>query len=412
MDYDSQVSKFANYFEAGEKTQDDFLIGIELEHFIVEEESLKAVSYYGENGVNSILKELESAGLSGVYEGENILGLIHPDFTISLEPGSQFEFSARPRKLVSELAEEYREFREYLDPILEKRGYLLLNLGYWPYDKIEGIRRIPKKRYDLMYSYFEDKGKYAHNMMKGTGALQIAIDYSSEKDFSKKFYVANAISPILYAMFDNSPVFEGMKYEKNCLRAQIWENCDDDRCGVVEGAMTKNFGYEDYAEYVLNCPPIFVMKEGEPTSTGKKLAKEVFNPRGSGEEEIAHLLSMVFPDVRLKNYIEIRVMDAVPVEYGLGLCAMLKGLFYNQDNLNELYDFFRNVSEFGLDSIKEEIIANGIETEYAQNTMWDLFDRFLTDAKYALTPEERQYLEPLERLLDSEMTLKDTNLLY
>lgn len=412
MDYDSQVSKFADYFETGEKTHENFLIGMELEHFIVEEDSLKAVSYYEDDGVNTILKELESAGLTGIYEGENILGLVHSNFTVSLEPGSQFEFSARPRKKISELAEEYREFRDYIDPILKKRGYLLLNLGYWPGNKIEDIRRIPKKRYDLMYEYFQDKGKYAHNMMKGTAALQIAIDYSSEKDFSKKFYVANAISPILYAIFDNSPIFEGVKYEKNCLRAQIWGDCDDDRCGVVEGAMTKNFGYEDYAEYILNCPPIFVMKEGEVSATGTRFAKEVFNPRGSGQEEIEHLLSMVFPDIRLKTYIEIRVMDSVPIEYALGLCAMLKGLFYHQDNLNDLYDFFRNVSEFSLDSLKEEIIANGIETEYAQNTMADLFDRFLTDAKYALPEEERIFLEPLERLLDSEMTLKDTNLLY
>ncbi len=412
MDYDSQVSKFTSYFETGEKTPDDFLIGMELEHFVVEEDSLTAVSYYGDNGVNAVLKELESKGMTGVYEADNILGLTHPNFMISLEPGSQLEFSARPRKKISELAEEYREFRDAIDPILKKRGYLLLNLGYWPVSKIEDIRRIPKKRYDLMYEYFKDKGKYAHNMMKGTAALQVAIDYSSEKDFSKKFYVANAISPILYAVFDNSPIFEGVKYDKNCLRAQIWENCDDERCGVVEGAMTKNFGYEDYAEYILHCHPIFIMKDGEVFPTGTKQAKEVFNPRGSGREEIEHLVSMVFPDVRLKTYLEIRVMDSVPIEYALGLCAMLKGLFYNQDNLNDLYDFFRNVSEFGLDSIKEDIIANGIETEYAQSTMADLFDRFLTDAKYALPEEERIFLEPLERLLDSEMTLKDTNLLY
>lgn len=406
MDYDSLVNAFVDYFEAGEKDEKDLRIGIELEHFIVDKD-YKTVSYYGEGGIAEILKKLEKSGIEGKYEGENILGLYHDNFTVTLEPGAQLEFSAKPQRTVKELEEEYRLFEELFSPVLEEYGYSFINLGYSPKKKIDEIKRIPGDRYTIMYDYFKDKGKCAHNMMKGTASLQIAIDYTDEKDFRKKFYVANALTPILYAIFDNAPIFEGERYKKNCLRTMIWENTDNARSGLVPGAFSQNFSYEDYAEYILETPPMLVFEEGKAVATGEKKVKDVYAARNLGKAEVEHVLSTVFPDVRLRNYVEIRQADSVPIEYALGLVAFIKGIFYNKDNLNELYDFFRNVNDFILKDTKEEIIEEGIETEYAQSTVYELFDRFLTDAKYTLPDEERAYLKALERLVNSEDTLKN-----
>lgn len=402
MDYDGQVSVIADYLRSGEKERKDFTMGFELEHFVVEKDGT-SVSYYGDRGVGEILKKIESKGFEGIYEGKNILGIKHPDFTITLEPGSQLEFSASTSKKISEIENKYNNFTKLVSEPLEEFGYKLVNAGYLPKSKIDDIKIIPKKRYDLMYEYFNKTGKYVHNMMKGTAALQVAIDYKSEKDFEKKFYVANCLTPIIYAMFDNADVFEGKPYEKYSIRSLIWANTDPARCGIVEGSMSNSFCYEDYAEYILNAPPILMIDDGEYIFTGDKLAREVFNKDNSSDEEIDYLLSMFFPDVRARKYLEIRAADSVQIEYALGLAAMIKGLFYSKENLNDLYDFFRNINEFQIEETMKDIVEEGIQADYAKLEISELFDRMITDAGYGLEEDEAEYLKSLESLMRSKI---------
>ena len=406
MDYDRQVSLIADYLRRGEKDKESLKIGMELEHFITEQDG-KNVAYEGERGVCAILKKIEAMGYEGIYEGENILGINHEDFSITLEPGGQIEFSAVPSSEISVLKGRYEVFYGILNQVVSDYGLRIQNLGYLPKDKIKDISLIPKKRYQVMYRYFENKGCYAHNMMKGTASLQVAVDYRSEKDFHKKFYVANALVPMIYAMFDNSPMFEGEPYKGFALRSMIWNNTDPDRCGIVEGAMNSSFTYEDFAQYILDKPPILILEDGELKETGDKKAKDVFRPDKADENGIEHLLSMNFSDVRVRNYLEIRVPDSVPEEYALGLCAMCKGIFYHRENLNDLYDFFRNTTEFQIEEAKKDILREGIHTEYAQMELVELFDRIITDARYGLEQEEQVYLKPLDNLARSEMTLRE-----
>ena len=140
-----------------------------------------------------------------------------------------------------------------------------MTVGYHPVTKIEEIKIIPKKRYDYMFEYFKTKGSHAHNMMKGTASLQVTIDYGSEEDYIKKFKIANALSPVLYALYDNGYYFEGAIWENHSLRAFIWANCDNDRSGIARGTFDGDFGYRKYAEYILNIPPIFVFDGQKPT---------------------------------------------------------------------------------------------------------------------------------------------------
>ena len=300
MDYNRQIQEIVEYFIDGEKDIEDFRVGVEFEHFIIDRHTLKTVSYYGENGIAETLHELEKNGWTGSYENEYILGLNKGNKTITLEPGSQFELSIEARKNIKEIEEEYLEFLEEITPILQKKNQGLVAVSYHPETKIEDIKLLPKGRYDIMFNYFKTKGKYAHNMMKGTGALQIAIDYKSEEDYRRKFRVANGLSPVLYALFDNGFYFEGEKWNKYNLRTDVWNNCDNDRSGVVEHALDNDYGYKKYAEYILNRPPIFIMKGTEAIPTGNKLVKELFDPEYYKKEELEHLLTMFFPDVRTK----------------------------------------------------------------------------------------------------------------
>lgn len=205
MDYKRKIQEIAKYFKNNEKKEEDFSIGVEFEHFIIDQETLKTISYYGIDGVEDTLMKLQAMGWKGKYERDHILGLEKEDMTITLEPGSQIELSIKPYKNIEDIERAYKSFLDEIVPILDAKGQTLITTGYQPESKIADIKMIPKQRYDYMFEYFKARGKYAHNMMKGTASVQVSVDYSSEEDYIKKFKVANALSPVIYAMFDNSP---------------------------------------------------------------------------------------------------------------------------------------------------------------------------------------------------------------
>ena len=360
MNYHRQIEEIDKYFRSNEKREEDFKIGTEFEHFIIDKDTLNTISYYGDKGVGETLKELEKNGWQANYEGEYILSASKANKNITLEPGSQLELSINAQKHIRDIEKEYMDFLHEIIPILEKKNQGIIAVGYHPVTKIQDIKLLPKQRYDYMFNYFKTKGKHAHNMMKGTASLQISLDYKSEDDYKKKFKIANALSPVLYAMFDNSLYFEGERWDKHSLRSYIWEKCDNDRSGIVDEALSEDFSYKKYGEYILNRPPIFIEKGSEVEFIGDKLTKEVFNPDDYTIKELEHLLTMFFPDVRTKKYIEVRMMDSVPYPLNFSAIALLKGLFYNEKNLNEVYEYIKDIDIVDVNKAKEQMIEDGL----------------------------------------------------
>lgn len=400
MNLNRQIEEITSHFKNSEKKVEDFKIGIEFEHFVIDKDTMETISYYGENGVAETLKDLENNGWEGIYEGEYILGVAKGIKTITLEPGSQFEFSMEAQKKIEDIEKEYLDFLEQIIPILEKKNQGLISTGYHPNMKINNIKLLPKSRYDLMFNYFKTKGSHAHNMMKGTGALQVSLDYKSEKDYIKKFRVANVLSPVLFALFDNSFYFEGDKWGKHNLRTYIWNNCDDDRSGIVTGTLENDFSYEKYAEYILDVPPIFTMKGKEVVPTGDKKIKEVFDPEDYTIEELEHLLTMVFPDVRTKRYIEIRIMDSIPYPLSLGVVALLKGIFYNEENLDKIYKYLENITIEDIRKSKLDIIENGLEGKLHDKTVLEIGRYIIELSKEGLEQDEIKYILPIEQMIN------------
>jgi glutamate--cysteine ligase len=250
-------------------------------------------------------------------------------------------------------------------------------------------------------------------MMKGTAATQVSIDYTDEKDYAKKIRVINALSPVLYAMFENAYIFEGKPTENHCTRALIWKNCDDDRTGIVPGSLKDNFKYTDYVNYILNRPPIFTIRDGKIIRTFEKKVIEVVDENNLTQEEIMHLMSMFFPDVRTKTYIELRMMDSVPFEFALGAVALIKGLFYNKKNLDFLYEKVKEIDEKEVNLGKEEIIKNGLFSFYSNHKMIDIAKHLLNIAHDGLENDEKNYLVPLNNLCYNEINLYErTKRLY
>ncbi|MFA5525034.1 MAG: glutamate-cysteine ligase family protein [Tissierellales bacterium] len=403
MNYKKKTNEIVKYFKNNEKKEENFSIGVEFEHFIVDKETLKTVSYYGTDGVENTLLNLQTLGWKGDYEENHVLGLSKGDMTISLEPGSQFELSIKPYMNIEDIERAYKDFLDEIVPILDAKGQCLITTGYHPESKISDIRMIPKKRYSFMYEYFKSKGKYAHSMMKGTASVQISLDYSSEEDYIKKYRVANALSPVAYAMFDNTTFFEGELTEEFCLRKKIWENCDSERCGIVNNVFDDSFGYENYSDYILNVSPIFIDDGKAITFTGEKPYKELFNPEDYSLDELEHVLTMVFPDVRTKKFIEIRVMDSVPYPLNFAIIALWKGLLYNKNSLNAAYEYVKTLREDDVINARLDISHKGLNAKLKDQELSEIGKWLINLAKEGLNQNEREYLVPLEIMMENRI---------
>lgn len=400
MKYEKQVNILKAYMEKGEKKRSDFRLGVEFEHFVIDKDTLKTISYYGKDGVAESLRDLQAIGYKGVYEGGYLLGLDKGKKHVTTEPGSQLELSIDSSLSIGELDGEYLDFLDDLIPILDGKNQALIATGYHPVTKIDEIKLLPKKRYDFMYNYFKSKGSHAHNMMKGTAALQVAIDYESQEDYIRKFKILNALAPVLYAMFENAYYFEGEKSPYHNMRSFIWENCDKDRSGLVPSSLDKDFDYEKYADYILGKSPIFIYKDGEEVSAQGKTVEELLDPDDFTEAEVEHYLTMFFPDIRTKRYIEIRIMDSVPYPLSFSALALFKGLLYKEENLEKLSDLVKDITVEEVEEAKESMMKEGLATDFNDMTLLEIGKILVELAGKGLDGEEKEYLRPLEEMLE------------
>ncbi len=408
MDYNKQVSILEEYIRNGEKQKDNLRLGLELEHFVLDKDTLTAIPYFGEMGVQEILTELAQNDWQPEYEEGFILKLKKKDAVITLEPGSQLEISISPFKSIKSIKNVYFAFLEEIIPVLNSRGMVLMNLGYQPVSSIRDIPLIPKKRYKYMYNYLGNRGIYAHNMMKGTASLQVSIDYTDELDYKKKIQAAYFLSPLIYTIFDNGPFFEGKTIDKGSIRSYIWENCDQARCGLIKGIFNKNYSYRTYAKYILGIPPIIYMMGDDLVFTGDKLSKEIFDPYNYTDLEINHLFSMAFPDIRTKQFLEIRMSDSLPFPYNFGFLALIKGLFYNTKNLDYLYEMAKRLNKISYKVIKNKIKTRELTTFLNDKLLVEYFlDEILVRAREGLEQEERKYLDCLLDLFKDGLTFKE-----
>lgn len=403
MNYDKKIDAIAQYIRSGEKTVDDFKVGFEVEHFVIDADTMETLTYKEDGGVRDSLEEIEKMGYEASYEGDNIMGLSADKFSISIEPAAQFEVAYDAQKTIDKLYQNYKEVMEKLTPVFENKGQLLAEVGYQPKTKIENLPFIPKERYKYMSQYFREfGGTLPLNMMQGSGSLQVAIDFKDEEDFKKKFFVANAASTFLYSTFDNSYIFEGEVYPKHNLRQTIWENCDKPRTGTYPFAFDSDLSYRKYAEKILATDSIFIHKDGKDIYTGNTPFEEIFDNEDMSLDMINHALSIVFPDVRVKKYIEVRMPDNVPYPYNFAAVALIKNMFYDEEVLDFLYRLFEGMTYEDSQKLKEKAVMQGIDTIYKDKKISEWMLIVIEKIK-----EDRDYIKPLEELLKKDQTPRD-----
>lgn len=397
-----------NNTEAFKKILTDFFInsgkttcgrlGVEFEHFLIDKKTMKSFRYDQPNGQHDLLKSLLKSGWRNILEENgNLLGVEKDGNTITLEPGGQVEISLRTEGRVNEIEKIYRNIAEEIKSLLKENQALSL-LGYHPKTKIDELPLLPKARYSMMYDYFGERGCYAHNMMKGTASTQVSIDYHNEEDFIRKFRTANFLSPFISRIFDSTPIFEGEIYDKENCRINIWENTDSDRSKLVPGSLDKLFGFSDYADYILETPPILAHANGRAVFTkGEKLSALLEQP-GFDSNDYLHYLTMVFPDVRVKNFIEIRMADAIPFPYNIALPALIKGIFYYNQNLDRYYQISRSFCNEDIRRINSQLLITS-DLKYKDIDITGFSLEMIDNAQKVLDEKEASYLLPLKQLI-------------
>ncbi len=373
------------------------LLGMEFEHFLLDSETLRSYDYYEPNGQREMMAALSRKGWAILQEEEgNILGLEKNGSTITLEPGGQVEISLSPFESIEAIDHAYMNIIGDIYNVLAP-NQMIAGIGYHPVTKIDALSLLPKKRYGMMYDYFKGNGAYCHNMMKGTAATQVSIDFDSERDFVKKFRVANYLSPAIASIFDATPFFEGAITEGSNMRVRIWAETDIKRSKLIPGSLTMQFGFAEYASYLLKLPPILLYSEGNLIFSENETLEAALEHYDFYDEELEHHLSMVFPDVRLKRFIEIRMPDSLPYPYNLGVAALIKGIFYSSRLLEKYYEKSLGVDDAWVEQ-QNENLKNSFINEELRTLKWEI----LSDVIEVLPNGESAYLKPVLDVLENE----------
>ncbi len=377
---------------------------MEFEHILIDRDTLRSYDYFEPDGQKEIFERLMFQGWKPILiEKGQLLGLEKDGDTLTLEPGGQIEISLRPLSKIIEIDDYYHRVLEDLNSVL-KENQVIAGIGYHPVTQIKALSLLPKERYGLMYRYFENNGIYCHNMMKGTAATQVSIDYSDEQDFIKKFRVANYLSPVLASLFDATPFFEGEPVKGANMRLRIWEETDIKRSKLIPGSLDQLFGFEDYARYLLNIPPILIYSDGTLIQTENERLERLLDTYPLKPSELEHIQSMVFPDVRLKRYIEIRMPDSLPYPYNISVGAVIKGLFYNTENLEKYYQLSLSANDSWVIKLNNWLSSGEDSrlTPVEHNAFIQLRKDLLIDAIRALDSEEARYVKALKEMVDTD----------
>lgn len=405
--YQENVNRIASFIADGcKQTQ---RLGVEFENILVHIADGSLVSYDGPYGVEQLLERLSTAYPEKTCQSGHLIGLQGGNATITLEPAACLEYSTGPFETIDQVEESLNHFHKVLDPLLDEFGLELAYVGYHPSACARDLKLIPKKRYAAMSRYLGEIGPFGACMMRGSASLQVSIDYESEQDAIQKLRLVDAMAPLLSLLCDNSPIFEKKRAPHHMVRTLIWKNYDPKRRMVIPHTFDPSFGFRDYAEFVYNMEAIIARKpDGSWAYAGHSTFAKLYENRIMTDDDIEHALSMIFPDGRLKRFLEIRPADALPAPYALGYIALIKGIFYNKHNRSILSKAFADINEASIMEAKDALMKDGYDACVYNRKPAEWLELIFDAAKQGLSEKERHYLTPLHALVEKQQTLAES----
>ena len=408
-------------FAAGEKPRETWLIGTEHEKFVYRCDDHRAPSYGEPRGIRDLLLGLTEFEWRPVVENGNVIALAGPDGTISLEPAGQFELSGAALENLHQTCAEAGRHLQQCKAVGDKLGVGFLGLGMWPDKTRAELPVMPKGRYGIMLNYMPRVGNLGLDMMLRTCTIQTNLDYGSEADMVKKFRVGLALQPVATALFANSPFTEGRPNGYLSYRSHIWEDTDPDRTGMLPFVFEDGFGYERYLDYALDVPMYFVFRDGKYIDVSGESFREFLDgklPQLPGEKpklaDFTDHLSTIFPEVRLKSFLEMRGADGGPWNRICALPALWVGLLYDDNALDAAWDLARDWSIADQEQLRRDVPKLALKAPLpGGGTVHDLAREVLEIASSGLARRAREnsagdnesgFLDPLYEIVASGKT--------
>lgn len=392
------------------------LLGLEYERLPVDKNSKEAISYYGENGICEILKEFaKTDNWDYILDENEIIGLKKIHDTITLEPGAQIELSLEPQKTVRDIKNKIDDINTGLKSVFDKYRVELLNYGIFPETTYKNIKLIPKKRYNYMMKYLW--GILSDVMMRETAGIQIGVDYSDENDGIKKFNLANKLSPFMTAMCSNSKIRGGVDTGYKSFRALAWLNTDNERCGFAT-KFKPGMTFDNYIKTLLEVPMIYIVRDGKYINIDGKINFKNFMQSGYNGyypkiKDFELHANMFFPEVRLRNYIEIRNHDCVGEKYIYSLLSFYKGIFYNPDAMKETEELLKKFSYNDIAEFRYNAPRFGLDTKIKGYVIKDITKELLKIGENSLklnNDEDVEFIYPIIELNSKNLTPADINI--
>jgi glutamate--cysteine ligase len=411
-------------FAAGEKPREKWTIGTEHEKFVYRTSDHRAPSYDEPGGIRDLLMGLTEFGWKPVIENGNVIALSGPDGTVSLEPAGQFELSGAMLDNLHQTCSEAGRHLSQVKAVGEKLGIGFLGLGMWPDKTRADLPVMPKGRYAIMLNYMPKVGNLGLDMMLRTCTIQTNLDYSSEADMVRKFRVALALQPVATALFANSPFTEGKPNGYLSYRSHIWEDTDPDRTGMLPFVFEDGFGYERYLDYALDVPMYFIYRDGKYIDVAGESFREFLEgklPQIPGEKprisDFVDHLSTIFPEVRLKSFLEMRGADGGPWSRICALPALWVGLLYDDQALDDAWQLVKGWTNDEHDEVRRAVpkLALGAPAP-GGGSMLDLARTVVAISAQGLTrraklnsagDNESGFLDPLNEIVASGKTPAD-----
>lgn len=419
-------SQLAQLLADGCKPKEDWRIGTEHEKFGFCQDTHKPLPYEGDRSIKAVLSGLRDRfDWAPVEEGGHLIGLTKEGANVSLEPGGALELSGAPLETVHQTCDEVNTHLAEVKAVSDEIGVKFIGLGAAPEWSHEEMPLMPKGRYKLMNNYMEEVGTMGTAMMRRTCTVQVNLDFGSEADMVQKMRVALALQPVAVALFANSPFFEGKVNNHKSWRSRIWRDLDASRTGMLPFVFDEGMGFEAWAEWVLDVPMYFVYRDGKYINALGQSFRDFLKgelPALPGEKPLlsdwADHLTTVFPEARIKQFMEMRGADGGPWRRLCALPAFWVGLCYDQTALDAAWDVAKDWDADTREAWRVAASVDGLAAEVNGMKMIDLA-REVVNISHAglkarakpgaggLVPDETHFLNALQESIETGQTPAD-----
>lgn len=423
-------AQLVEYLESGCKAPELFVLGTEQEQFVYDSKDFRPVAYDEtgafdgpEPGIKALLEGMSRFGWQPIEERGLPIAAAKENRTITLEPGGQFELSGAALGDAHQTFQETRAFHQELKILGDELGLCFLALGHQPKHTRNELPWMPKERYRIMRDYMPKRGSLGLDMMQSTCALQVTVDFADEADMVKKFRVALALQPLVTALFANSPFAQGKFSGYLSYRSFIWRDTDPIRCGSLPFVFEAGMGFERYTDYILDVPMYFVYRDGKYIDASGLSFREFLAGQLAvlpGQRPLLsdweNHLTTVFPQVRLKKFLEMRGADAGPSSRVAALPALWAGLLYDAQSLDAAWERVQKWTTEERHSLEHGVTEHGFQTTFRDRTVRELALWMLELARQGLQrrgcqnrhgQDESCYLEPLQEAAEAGRTFAE-----